>query len=457
MRQKTPQKLLTLAQNCPAPLYIVGGFVRDHLAGLTSEHSDFDLSSPMRAEVFSEIAKENGFFPTAVYRNTGTVKLSDGEGGDYEYTCFRSDKYVRGEHTPSEIFFTKDIRLDAKRRDFTANAVYYDIAADKFVDPLGGMEDIAQKRLRTVDDANKVFGEDGLRLMRLARQAGQTGFIPTDDCVDGAKRNASLILDISPERIFAELNAALLADKKYGISDGHYRAVKLLDETRVLDQIFPELALGRNMAQRADFHDHDVLEHSLRAVRYADERVRLAALLHDAAKPLCKIRDGNMHAHPVEGANLVNTYLLRLKAPNKLRERTVKLVLLHMYDLDGKTSENKLRRFFVTNAELLDELLLIKQADYSACKDDLSESPSNRKWRLLLDKMRSEGAPTKLKELAVNGRELAETGIESRFLALVLNALLLHCAVNPTDNEKNHLIRLAHALLPQLIARENKA
>lgn len=455
MCRKIPQKLLTLAKNCPAPLYIVGGFVRDALAGLECENSDLDLASPMRAEVFSELAKANGFSVSAVYRNTGTVKLSDGEGGDYEYTCFRSDKYVRGRHTPSEVFFTEDIRLDARRRDFIVNAVYYDIAADEYVDPLGGIDDIAKKRLRTVDAANKVFGEDGLRLMRLARQAGQTGFIPDADCLDGARKNASLIRDVSPERIFAELNAVLLADKKYGKTDGHYRALKILDETRVLDRIFPELTSGRYMPQRADFHSHDVLEHSLRAARYADPKIRLAALLHDAAKPLCKLRDGNMHNHPVDGAKLVNEYLLRLKAPNKLREKTVKLVLLHMYDLDGMTSENKLRRFFVKNANLIDELLLLKQADYSACKDDLSESPSNRKWRLLLEKMKTEGAPTSLKQLAVNGRELADFGIESKHLSLVLEALLLHCAVTPKDNEKERLIRLAHALLPELLERKN--
>ena len=222
MQQIIPEKLACLAKNCPSPLYVVGGSVRDFLAGLSSAESDWDICSPMSADVFLSAAERSGFFPQAVYRHTGTVKLKDADGVDYEYTCFRSDKYVRGTHVPSEIFFTEDISLDAKRRDFTANAVYYDIAADKFLDPLGGRADIEQKRLKTVDDAGKVFGEDGLRLMRLARQAGQLGFTPTAECIEGAAANASLISDISPERIWAELNAILRADKKYGNRKGHY-------------------------------------------------------------------------------------------------------------------------------------------------------------------------------------------------------------------------------------------
>ena len=214
MQQIIPEKLACLAKNCPSPLYVVGGSVRDFLAGLSSAESDWDICSPMSADVFLSAAEKSGFFPQAVYRHTGTVKLKDADGVDYEYTCFRSDRYVRGTHVPVEIFFTEDIVSDAKRRDFTANAVYYDIAADAFADPLNGISDIRAKRLRTVDRAEKVFGEDGLRLMRLARQAGQLGFSPSADCLAGAKANAALIRDISPERIWAELCAVLKADKE---------------------------------------------------------------------------------------------------------------------------------------------------------------------------------------------------------------------------------------------------
>ena len=443
MRNILPQNLLHLAQNCPAPLYVVGGSVRDFLCGHHSITADWDICAPMPPDVFGQAAKQAGFTVRAIYRNTGTVKLCAPDKTEYEYSCFRSDKYVRGIHQPVEIFFTDDIQKDARRRDFTANAVYYDINADTFVDPLNGIAAIHEKRLTTVAPAKKVFGEDGLRLMRLARFAAQLGFTPDKDCLQGARENAALIKDISAERIFSELCAILSADKRYGVPDGAYHGLQLLDETGVLPYILPELTQGKGMAQRPDFHKYDVLEHSFRAVKYADERVRFAALLHDVGKPLCLSRDGNAHAHHTEGERLCREILTRLKAPKRFTERTVKLVALHMYDFDCKTSENKLRRFFAKNAELLDELLLLKQADFSACTDDTSIAPTCAKWKALLHTMYEENAPFRLKELAVSGKDLLDAGIQPTHIAAVLQTLLDHAVVHPSQNEKSRLCKLA--------------
>lgn len=137
------------------------------------------------------------------------------------------------------------------------------------------MKDIRNKLLRTVDKPGKVFGEDGLRLLRLARFAGATGFSPTPETLDGAKTNAVLIADVSPERIFAELKQILCSERKYGNADGIYQALEILDETRVLDGIFPILRQAKSET-RADFHNHDVLEHSLRAAAYSARANALA-------------------------------------------------------------------------------------------------------------------------------------------------------------------------------------
>ena len=440
-----PRFLHTLANACPAPVYVVGGSVRDFIGGYTRKTGkyDWDICSTIPVENFTEIAKAHGFLIKSVYKNTGTVKLQDTDGVEYEYSRFRSDKYVRGVHTPVEICFTDDIALDARRRDFTANAVYYDIQARQFVDPLNGIPAILEKRLTTVAPAKKVFGEDGLRLMRLARFGAELGFTPDTDCLLGARENAKLINDITPERVFAELRAILYADKKYGVENGAYLGLRLLSTTGVLDEILPELTLGRDMMQRADFHKYDVLEHSLRTVLYADERVRFACLLHDIGKPFCRLRDGNSHEHPKEGAPIARDILTRLKAPKKLIQSVESLVLWHMYDFNCQTSENKLRRFFATHYEILDDLLLVKQADFSACTDDLSIAPTVKKWKALLQKMKNERAPLTVKELAVNGKELQTLGIAPCKIGDVLHKLLLHAVVNPRDNEKEKLLRLA--------------
>ncbi len=451
-----PQELKNLADVCPAPLYVVGGSVRDHLAGLTPKKLDRDICSPFSADEFAALAQAQGFTVRATYRNTGTVKILGNEG-EYEYSAFRSDEYVRGVHTPAHVYFTTDIRLDARRRDFTCNAVYFDIQKGNYVDPLGGIAAIRQKRLTTVDNAKKVFGEDGLRLMRLARFAAQLGFSPDNECLEGAKTNASLIEDISPERIFDELTSILTAEQKYGSPDAPYRGLQLLKETGVLRRILPELALGDGLAQRADFHKYDVLEHSLRAVKYIEPLdegypLRLAALLHDVGKPVCMLRDGNAHGHAEEGEGLVRGILTRLKAPKKVTERVVWLCKWHMYDFNCQTGENKLRRFFVQNEAYLDDLMKVKQADFSACTDDTDKAPTCARWGLLLSKMRKEKVPFSLKELAVNGRDLEVERIPAPLLSQVLHGLLSHAAVRPQDNTKSALIKIAKELSKNLQA-----
>lgn len=535
MRDFLPEPLILLARELKKqtgkPLYLVGGCVRDFLAGFPLASSDFDLCAPVPAETFKKIATACGFRADATYARTGTVKISkitakntDGamedrenklrpssvtcgdtnspclplsgstaknsprggrldlaencapggrldlaencaRGGsldkvEAEYAAFRSDKYIRGEHTPAETFFTEDISLDARRRDFACNAIYYDISADSFVDPLGGIDDVNAKRLRTADAPDKVFGEDGLRLLRLARFAGTTGFTPTAETIASAKKNAELIADIAPERVFAELKLILSADEKYGNERGVYEALKILDETRVLDGIFPELTAGRNLKQRADFHDHDVLEHSLRAAAYsvragalaggedvpAPFEVRLAALLHDIGKPAAYFRDGKFSDHPNMGAEICRAALTRLKAPVKTIAFIEDLTRWHMYDYDLKTKENKLRKFIVSHYDIFAALLLVKQADYSACKDNLSPAPCVIRLKNLEAKMRAENVPFSLKELAVRGNEIAPLLPSPRYVGATLNELLLHCAMIPSDNVKERLLRLAAAL-----------
>lgn len=443
MLQILPKKLIDLAKACKKPLYLVGGAVRDFLAGHPLIVPDLDICSPQTAEEFIQIATQNGFTVRSVFQNTGTLKLTDTDGVSYEYSSFRTDEYIRGLHTPSQTYFTDDIHKDARRRDFTANAVYFDIASGCFVDPLDGITAIKEKRLTTVVDAKKVFAEDGLRLLRLARQCAQLGFTPDRKTLQGAKENAQLICDISPERIYTELCQLLAADEKYGNVNGAYHGLKILEEIGVFAHIFPALALGKGMPQRSDFHNYDVLEHSFQAVKYAPPHLRLAALLHDIGKPTCLIQDGKFHAHPTVGEKLARQTLSALKAPNRVIDDVCILTKLHMYDLDCRTSENKLRRFFVENYHVLPNLMALKQADFSACKNDVSPAPTCVKWQALLEKMQTENAPFTLKDLAVNGNDLKALGLPKNKFSAILRQLLLHTACNPKDNQKEKLCRMA--------------
>ncbi len=444
MKALLPQNLIRLAEALPAPLYLVGGSVRDFLSGYPLRAStDWDISSPAKEGEVLKAAEACGFTVRAVYEAMGTVKLEDGDGVGYEYTRFRSDKYVRGMHAPAEVCFTEDIATDARRRDFRANAVYYDIKSDTFCDPLGGMEDIREKRLTAVREAALVFGEDGLRLMRLARIAAEIGFAPDEACLAAAREHASLIGDIYPERVFFELRLLLHADQKHGDGTAVSRGLTILKETGVLGRLMPELTLGDGMEQNLRFHRYDVLEHSLRCCAYADPEIRFAALLHDVGKPYCYLRDGNFYSHPAEGARIAHEILLRLKAPKALIAETVFLVSMHMRDYDLQMRPSKVRQDILTCGEKLPLLLKLKQADFSACRDDFSPAPCVLKWEKELQIMREEGVPFTVKELAVNGRQLQEIGVPKRRTAEALKELLQFCLTDGHRNSENTLLQYA--------------
>ena len=442
MKASIPEKLKMFAEELGGRLYVVGGACRNSIAGLDCAVTDWDICAPVSAESAVAAAKKCGIAAVAVYPRTGTVRFASG-GDRFEFASFRTDNYVRGEHTPSSVVFTEDISLDAVRRDFRCNAVYYDISADQFVDPLGGIADIAAKRLTTVAPADRVFGEDGLRLMRLCRFAAELGFTPDEECLSGARNNAALIRDISCERIYSELCAILVADVKYGISGGQYYGLTLMKRTGVLKEILPELALGDGMSQRADYHDYDVLEHSLRTVLYAPVGIRMAALLHDVGKPAVMLSEGRFARHEEEGEKIAADILKRLRAPNAEIKRVCALVRWHMYDFACLARPNKVRKFIAFHGDILADLLSLKQADYSACKDDTGKAPSVARWEKIYAQMRAEGAPLSQRQLKVRGDELIAAGVAPAEVSATLDYLLGECAINPALNEREKLVRLA--------------
>lgn len=437
------KNLISLAKSLSSPLYAVGGVVRNYLID-GSVAQDIDLCAGVREEELLPLLEKFNFTVLGEYKRTGTILFSGKQ--KYEFTCFRTEKYNEGgEHTPYETQFTLDIEEDAKRRDFKCNAVYYDITNQKFVDVLGGIEDIKNKVLDTVIQPDRVFCSDGLRLMRLARFCGELNFKPTQEVLASAKKYAKNIADISPERIQVELKRILASDKKYDFSDrqGHYTGLKVLDQTGVLDYIIPELTAGRGMAQRADFHKYDVLEHSLKSVQYAHRSVRLAALLHDVGKPYCFIKTGKYHYHEEEGRWIAERILKRLKFDKKTIEEVKYLIFYHMIDLDCKMSENKLRYFIAKQGEELQKLIYIKQADFRASLDDNQPSPTLLKWKKMIKRMQAEGAPRNIKELKINAKALIELGYTGKQIGEKLEELFKLAVLDGKYNNREKLLKRA--------------
>lgn len=443
MYEILPKSLIFLASKMPKRLYIVGGAVRNFLID-GSLSTDIDLAGAIPADEFLCVLKDFGINETATYKRTGTVMFSDG-AYHYEYTAFRRDKYLDGKHMPEHTEFTEDIKEDALRRDFKCNAIYYDIIDAKIIDLLGGVSDIENRTLDTVCEPDKVFSVDGLRLMRLARFSGELNFKPTYNVMQSAKKYADNILDISPERIFNELKMILVSDCKYTFSDrmGHYNGLKILDHTRVLDKILPELTEGRGMVQRADFHKYDVLEHSIRTVLYSPPKIRLGALFHDIGKPFCFIRDGYYYHHFDEGERIAERVLKRLKADNKTISQVKFLVREHMVDLDCSMKETKVRMFLVKNNQRLNDLLMVKQADFRASLEIESTAPTLVKWKKLYNEMKKDGTPFSLKELNITANDLMDLGYKDSEIGKQLNWLFDYAVLYPEKNNRNTLIAQA--------------
>ncbi|MDR0856199.1 MAG: HD domain-containing protein [Clostridiales bacterium] len=442
---------MTLSETVPAvvrdiarrvPLYVVGGHVRNCLGGMRLT-SDIDLCGPLPSR---DVAAALPAFRIEVVQESLDTAVIHTPDGDYEYTPFRTESYPRGSgvHTPATVGFGATLAQDACRRDFSCNTVYYDIAADTLIDPHGGIADIERKVLRAVPSPEAVFSADGLRLMRLCRLAAETGYRVDADTAAGAAGYSRYLADITAERIQKELNKILAADLPYGTADAHYRGVTLLGEIGLWQYVIKEVDEGRGVAQNALYHRYDVYEHTLRTVKYAPPSVRLAALLHDVAKPYCVRTFGKMAGHQEVGADMTREILQRLKYPNAVIARTARLVGAHMTDLGGVMRMTKLRVFTAQNADILDDLVQLIHADGKA-----TGFPYNPTERLsaTFARLKEENVPFSLAALAVDGKDVMARGIAGRDIGRVLDRMLRDVQAGIEPNEKQRLLRkLQHYL-----------
>ena len=213
MLVKVSQKLQKLAKIFPVDLYVVGGYVRNFLLGIAT--NDVDLASSLKVEEVLKVLEWTEFNVKVKNQALGTLLISSGTES-YQYTCFRKETTnSNGEHTPSNVVFCDSIEKDAKRRDFTINAIYYNIRKNEIVDFYQGVIDIQQRIIRAVGDPNKLFLGDGLRVLRMVRFSSELGFKIEKKTFKSAKRNIRTLEKISGERKYYELDKIFESGHKY--------------------------------------------------------------------------------------------------------------------------------------------------------------------------------------------------------------------------------------------------
>ncbi len=352
-------------------VYVVGGYVRDIFLGKKSK--DIDILVVGDGVFFAEqVAKVLQTKNLVVFKNFGTAQIKY-RNYEIEFVGARKESYQR--HSRNPVVAVGTFEDDINRRDFTINAIAVSLNKSSFgkvKDLHRGIEDIEKHVIRTTGNADLIFSDDPLRMLRAIRFACQLNFSIEASTFEGIKKNASRIEIISKERIVDELNKILLSViPSYGFL--------LLDQSGLLERILPELSKLKGV-EKTDGKSHkDNFYHTLQVVdqlRTKTDKLWLlwAGLLHDIGKYSTKRFQPNVgwtfHGHEVVGANMVERLFKRLKMPvQESMPYVKKLVLLHLRPISlvkEEVTDSAVRRLIFEAGDDLEDLLMLAEADITS-------------------------------------------------------------------------------------------
>ncbi len=416
--------------------WLVGGCVRDSLLG--RDPQDWDVTTNARPE---EIQRAMGGLQTYdVGIRHGTVTVLSG-GMPVEATTYRADGAYPDHRRPESVAFSDSLEEDLARRDFTVNALAWHPARG-LADPFGGREDLEKRLLRAVGEPRRRFEEDALRILRGLRFAATLGFTLEEETDRALREKRELLGVVSGERVREEMTRLLC---------GEQAARVLREHPEVVFTVLPELAPLEHCAQETPYHCWDVWEHTLHAVEAAPPQaeVRWAALLHDCGKPEVKTVDAagqaHFYGHDRRGEEITRGVLERLRFSAAQREEIAGLVGLHGTPLDPP--EKRVRRLMSRlGPEGFFRLTALKKADAAA------HAPAFRAERTrwveqaedLARELLAHREPLGVRELAVNGRDLQQAGMDpGPAMGGLLRRLLEQVWDGGLPNEKEPLLQAA--------------
>lgn len=418
-------------ENAGYPCYAVGGCVRDALLGLPPH--DYDLctaATPAQIkQVFADLPQIHAG------EKHGTIGIIFLHSEVYEITTFRTEGTYGDSRHPDWVEFVTDIRQDLARRDFTVNAMAYSPSRG-FADPFGGRDDLKTKTLRAVGDPMKRFSEDALRILRGVRFSVTYGLQPEAETEKAMLCLAPTMEHLARERVFDELCKLIL----------HINANQMVAFAPILIQVIPELAPAMGFDQRNPHHIYDIYTHTAHVVEAApkDLALRWAALLHDVGKMETFTIDGSgighFYGHADRSAEIADTILRRLKAPNTLREKAVPLIQWHMTKIEP--TKKCVRRWLSRlGYETFANLLTLQEADMgSKGSGDSGELSQFDVIRCIAAEIQEENTCLSIKDLALNGHDLMALGYKGPEIGKTLHQLLDAVLDEQVENKKDALL-----------------
>ena len=337
------------------------------------------------------------------------------------------------------VIYTDNLKLDLSRRDFTINALAYHPEIG-IIDYFNGLEDLSNKTIRTVNNPNIRFKEDGLRILRCLRFSSTLNFNIEKNTSKAIFENKEILNKISTERINQEFSKLIC---------GRNIEKTLTEYIEIIGVFIPEILQLKDFKQNNSYHIYDVLTHTIKSLTFieSDLELRMVMLLHDIGKPTTYTEDinsiGHFYKHNIKSAEIAKNILIRLKYPNKVIDNIVLLIKNHDIQILENKKAVKKRINKLGSIELFFKLLEIKRADI------LAQNPIYLKDRIIqidnLEKIANEikynKECTSLNTLQINGKDLINLGIpEGRLIGEILTILLNEVIEGNILNNRNILL-----------------
>jgi tRNA nucleotidyltransferase (CCA-adding enzyme) len=433
-------------RNAGERAWVVGGCVRDTLLG--EPVNDWDVATSALPEKVQQTFRK--VIPTGIDHGTVTVLW---KGGAYEVTTLRGEGAYSDGRRPDNVVFVGDIDQDLARRDFTVNAIAYDPVDGRVVDPFHGLVDMQSKVLRAVGDPKERFQEDGLRVLRGARFVATLDF-ELEEATEAAFRDAlDTFRKVSPERVREEWLKTMKARAPS-------RAFEVMRRTGILEVTYPEL-LEQVGCEQNQWHAYDVWNHTMRVLDESegDPIERMAALLHDVAKPRTRARsdkteDWTFYHHERVGADMAERWLRDYKFSNRERELIVGLVRHHLICYSNEWTDAAVRRFMKrVGPDNVEQLLRLGEADALGKGRNVEEElEALKELRSRIDEQIEQGGALTTQDLAIDGTDVVEhlEGGPGPVVGQVLRELLERVIEDPSLNTRDKLMPIVEQLAPEL-------